>query len=622
MKLARLLIGNPIPKTKAEEEKISKTKALPILASDALSSVAYASGEILTVLITAGLAALQFSWEISIFIALLILVVGVSYKQAINAYPQGGGAYTVSRENLGRKVALIAAAALMIDYILTVAVSISAGILAITSAFPALYDHAVLLSIIAIILITWINLRGTRESATVFMFPTYIFVFMILLLVGIGIYQISTGHIAEFNYHHDDSFKAATQVLTLTLLLRAFSSGCSAMTGIEAVSNSVSIFKEPRDKNAAKTLMMLVILLIIMFLGIAYLALKLKVEPLNQEGVLSQLGHHIFGNGIGYYILQASTMLILLLAANTSFAGFPLLASMIAKDGYLPRQLQNVGDRLAFNNGILILAFFACILIIYSGANTSFLIPLYAFGVFLAFTLCQAGLVKVWYERRKKIPFWWLKALINTFGCICTAIALMVIIESKFTEGAWIVIIAMPLLFFIFYKIKKHYTDVDRELALSADEEIIRSAIAPKYKPKVIIPVSKLHKGSIAALNFARTLSDDITPVIVNVNQEQTDRLLKNWHDLNMPEELTVLESHYQSTLRPLIRIIHKTDTRDPEKGLTVVVLPRSQTNKWWHTLLHNQKTALFKMALAAVSRSEHRGQTRIIVEVPYQLHV
>ncbi|TNF69242.1 MAG: APC family permease [Gammaproteobacteria bacterium] len=623
MKLARLLFGNPIPKSKAEEEKLSKTKALPILASDALSSVAYATGEILTVLIAAGAAALVFSWQISIFIALLILVVGISYKQAIDAYPQGGGAYVVARENFGPKIGLIAAAALMIDYVLTVAVSISAGILAVTSAFPALGNHAVLFSLIAILLITWINLRGIRESASIFMLPTYLFIFMVLLLVLLGIIFMLTGYIHEFSYHSHNThaIEQASKALTLTLILRAFSSGCSAMTGIEAVSNSVSAFKPDRAKNAAKTLMTLITLLIIMFIGIAYLALKLKVEPLSSESVLSQLGHHIFGDGIGYYLLQASTMLVLLLAANTSFTGFPLLASIISRDGYLPKQLQNVGDRLAFGNGIVILAVLAAILIIHYDANTSALIPLYAFGVFLAFTLCQAGLVRVWFERRKRVGFWWFRALINAFGCVCTFIALVVIIESKFLEGAWIVIVAMPILFYIFYKIKQHYTCVEKELSLSTDEELLRSSLAPKTHPKVIIPLSRLHKGTIAAVNFARSISDDITPVTVNVNQEETDKLLRMWKLLNIPEELIVVKSSYQSTIRPLIRAIHKTDKRDPEKGLAIIVLPNAQTNRFWQSLLHNQKTALLKFALRAISRTEHVGETRIIVEVPYQLH-
>ncbi|MCF6766879.1 APC family permease [Thiotrichales bacterium 19S11-10] len=623
MKIARLLFGNPIPKSQADEEKLSKLKALPILASDALSSVAYATGEILTVLIAAGAAALVFSWQISIFIALLILVVGISYKQAIDAYPEGGGAYVVARENFGPKIGLIAAGALMIDYVLTVAVSISAGILAVTSAFPELGDHAVLFSLIAILIITWINLRGVRESASIFMLPTYLFVFMVLLLVSIGIFYMITGTIHEFSYHaHDvEAIEQASKALTITLILRAFSSGCSAMTGIEAVSNSVAAFKPNRAKNAAATLIILITLLVIMFIGIAYLALKLKVEPMASESVLSQLGHHIFGDGIGYYLLQASTMLILLLAANTSFTGFPNLASIISRDGYLPRQLQNIGDRLAFSNGIIILAVLASVLIIHYRADTSALIPLYAFGVFLAFTLCQAGLVKVWFERRKRVGLWWFKALINAFGCVCTSIALLVIVESKFTQGAWIVIVAMPILFYMFIKIKNHYDQVESELSLSTDEELLRTALSNSEKPKVVIPLSRLHKGTIAALNFARSISDDITPVTVNVNQEDTDKLLASWKALKMPEELVILKSRYQSTIRPLLRIIHKTDMRNPEKGLTTIVLPSAQTNRFWQSLLHNQKTALLKLALTSISRSEHVGETRVIVDVPYQLH-
>lgn len=623
MKLGRIFFGDPIPKAQAEEHALSKKHALAIFSSDALSSVAYATGEILTVLMLAGTAALAMSMHIAIFIAILIVVVGISYKQAIDAYPEGGGAYIVARENLGTFMGLLAAGALMLDYILTVAVSVSAGILAITSAFPEVQSHAELMAVIAIIFIMWMNLRGMKESASAFMWPTYAFVVVILSMIGIGLYRYLSGNLPPVDYSHaTDLMAPLTGVLTLTLILRAFSSGCSAMTGIEAVANGVMSFKKPRAKNASITLMVLIVLLISMFLGISFLAYKLELQPLTDQSLLSQIGHNIFGGGVFYYLLQTVTCLILLLAANTSFAGFPLLTSMISKDGYLPRQLQNVGDRLAFSNGILALAVFACVLIIIFQANTSALIPLYSIGVFLAFTLCQAGLVRVWYNRRREVKSWWIKASINSFGCLCTFIAVIVVIESKFFEGAWIIIIALPLLILMFYRIAHHYRLADQELSLSADTGLIETSLQKDTQLKVIVPVSKLHKGTIAALSFARKISPDITPVTININPEKTARLQKQWNELNFPEELVVLDSQYQSLSRPLIKFIRRTDLTEPQRGLAVLVLPKAETTKLWHTFLHNQKTALLRWGLKSVSKTETKGQARIIVEVPYQLTV
>ncbi|WP_395946961.1 APC family permease [Caedibacter taeniospiralis] len=623
MKLGRALFGDPIPKTQSEEQTLSKRNALAIFSSDALSSVAYATGEILTVLILAGTAALAMSMHIAIFIAILIVIVGISYKQAIDAYPEGGGAYVVARENLGTFMGLLAAGALMLDYILTVAVSVSAGILAVTSAFPSLQTHAELMAVIAIILIMWMNLRGVKESASAFMWPTYAFVIVILVMIGIGLFRYLTNDLPPVNYSRaTDLMAPITGVLTLTLVLRAFSSGCSAMTGIEAVANGVMSFKKPRAKNASITLMVLVVLLISMFLGISFLAAKLELQPLTDQSILSQIGHNIFGSGLFYYLLQTVTCLILLLAANTSFAGFPLLTSMISKDGYLPRQLQNLGDRLAFSNGIIALAIFACVLIIVFQANTSALIPLYSLGVFLAFTLCQAGLVRVWYDRRREVKSWWIKASINSFGCLCTFIAVLVVIESKFLEGAWIIIIALPLLILTFYRIYHHYRLADQELSLSADAGLIEASLQKKTELKVVVPVSKLHKGTIAALSFARQISPDVTPVTINIDPEKTARLQKQWQELNFKEELVVLDSHYQSLTRPLIKFIRRTDLTMPERGLAVLVLPKAETTKLWHSFLHNQKTALLRWGLKSVSKTETKGQTRIIVEVPYQLTV
>lgn len=621
MRIRRLFFGDPIPKTEAEEHALTKTHALAIFSSDALSSVAYATDEILRVLVLAGLAALSFSMHIAIFIAVLIIVIVISYKQAIDAYPEGGGAYVVARENLGRFMGLLSASALILDYILTVAVSVSAGTLAITSAFPVLTHSAVLMAILAIIVITWMNLRGMKESASAFMWPTYAFVLMVLVMVGLGVYRYLNGDLHPVHYESAKNLiHPITNTLTMALILRAFSSGCSAMTGIEAVANGVKSFKKPRAKNAAFTLMVLMILLISMFVGISFLAYHAHLRPLTDQSLLSQLGRVIYGNGVLYYALQLTTVLILLLAANTSFAGFPLLASMISEAGFMPKQLQNLGDRLAFSNGIMALAIFACILIITFHANTSALIPLYSIGVFLAFTLCQAGLVRVWYKRRREFKTWWIKTIINLFGCFCTLVATLVVVESKFLEGAWVILVALPLLIMVLYSIKKHYTFVDTELSVSADIGLIESSLRKLHQRKVVIPISKIHKGTIAALEFARQISTDVTPVVVNTNEEKIEKLKNLWQQLNFPEQLTVLESQYQSVTRPLIKFIRRQDLKDPERGLTVVVLPKAETGKLWHALLHNQKASLLRWGLKSAGKSGAKGQTRIIVEVPYQL--
>jgi len=621
----RLLLGDPIPRKNLDEQAISKVKALPILSSDALSSVAYATGEILTVLVLAGTTALSKMPHIAILISLLILIVAVSYRQAIHAYPKGGGAYTVARENFGVKMSLIAAGSLMIDYVLTVAVSVTAGVFSITSAFPILASHVVALSVIAVIIITWMNLRGVQESATAFMAPTYLFVAFTLLMIGVGIFRYFTHSFHPVQYTPTSDFFSyeGTAPLTTLLILRAFSSGCSAMTGIEAISNSVSVFQKPAAENAEKTLLYLAMLLITLFLGVSFLAFGLHIVPLNDQSVLSQMGHAIFGNGFLYYGLQVSTCLILLLAANTSFTGFPRLASLISRDGYLPRPLQALGDRLAFSNGIMILALLAIILIVLFDANTHKLIPLYSVGVFLAFTICQAGLIKVWWRRRKK--GWIFKLSINTFGAIATGIAVLVILDSKFTEGAWLFIVAMPIIMLMFYKIYQHYQTSDREMKVSYAELTREDEMATVVKPnapKVVVPLSKIHKGTLAALEFAFSLSDDVTAISIDIGEGDAAKLRKAWENCGFSDEqLVILKSPYLSVIEPLITRIRRIDLTNPEAGLAIVVMPKALPAKWWQNLLHNHHTFMLRHALYELGRTEYKGQARIIVEVPYQLH-
>ncbi len=617
--IRRLLVGRPINRNDISEQKVSVLQGLAIFSSDALSSVAYATEEMLQVLILAGIGALTFSTPIALAIVVLILIVGVSFRQAIQAYPNGGGAYVVARENLGKWASLIAAGALMIDYTLTVAVSVTAGIEAITSAFPSLFPYAIDLCILVVIVLTWMNIRGLRDSAKLLSLPTYLFILFMLVLIGVGFVKYLLGDLHPIVYSPTLHPTLMLHTIGVLLILRAFSSGCSAMTGIEAVSNGVTAFKTPASRNAQTALVLLIILLAVMFMGTTILSHILMVKPELTQTVLSQVGHAIFSNSWAYYGLQLSTCLILLLAANTSFAGFPILASMISRDGYLPKQLQNVGDRFAFSNGIILLALLAIILIILFNADTNALIPLYSIGVFLAFTLCQAGLVIAWHRRREKS--WFRKACVNGFGCLATAIASLVIIESKFMEGAWIVLVAMPILLYLFYRTSEHYLRINKLLTESLDDMPPIHWGYPDNDDPVVVPVSKLHRGTFAALEFAHNLSRNVIALAIDTHSDRTQKLQEDWIKFKIPSELLVLESPYQSTIQPLVRRISRLDKcqRDLEH-LTTVIVPKAIVRKWWHHLLHNQRTFLIRMALNHMSQQEFPGATRVFVEVPYYL--
>ena len=619
--MKRLILGNPIPNEKAESHKLGKFKALPIFSSDALSSVAYATGEIFTVLMVTGAAMFTLSLYIAVAVCILVLIVGISYRQVISAYPEGGGSYVVARENLGVMSSLVAAASLLIDYVLTVAVSTSAGILAITSAFPELESYAVIMAIIAVILLMWMNLRGIQESATVFMWPTYLFVLMILVMIGIGIYRYSIGDLSPADAEsHIKNLSNTAGILSITIILRAFSSGCSAMTGIEAVSNGVQAFEQPREKNARTTLLVLMILLIMMFGGITFLAVQLQLDPTSNESLLSQLSHSIYGSGALYYTLQGITCLILILAANTSFAGFPMLASVVSKDGFLPKQLENVGDRLAFSNGIIALAIIAIALIVIFDANTSMLIPLYSLGVFTAFTLCQLGMVIFWYRRREETKGWWSKAFINGLGCVATAITVIMVIESKFFEGAWIVAFAIPLVVWVSLIIKSHYETIDDELELKPEECIIPD-IGPSLKKKqVVVFLSSLHIGSLQAIKFAKRMSNNVVVVTVVNNSEKKEKIIKQWEQLNMQGELKVIETKFRSIVRPLLKFVDRCDAEHTGNELTTIVIPNAVTKRGWHRLLHNQKAHWIMSAIKTMSKEKHPGCYRVIIEVPYLL--
>jgi amino acid transporter len=616
LRLSRLIFGSPLHNAAAEGELLSKRRALAIFSSDPLSSVAYATEEILIVLIVAGSATLWLSLPIAGVICALIAIVAASYYQTLYAYPSGGGAYAVARANLGRWPGLLAAASLLVDYVLTVAVSVSAGVRAITSAFPALLPYTVAVCLLIVVFLTLANLRGMRESAAIFALPTYVFVGSILLMIVVGLYRLASGTLTPGAEPGQLLPAESFEQLSLLLLLRAFSAGCTAMTGIEAISNGVPAFRTPKARNAAISLVIMAVLLASMFIGITVLAHQFTTVPSDDESVVSQIARGVFGDGALYLLVQGSTMLILVLAANTPFAGLPSLASILARDGFLPRQLANRGDRLAFSNGILALAGLASVLLVAFRGDTHALIPLYAVGVFLSFTLSQAGMVRHWWRERGER--WVAKTWINGLGAMATGVALLVIVESKFLEGAWMIVLLIPVLLWLFGKIKRHYRATATQLSPRMGGLGEWLPWVAEFRPKVVVPVSRLHRGTLAALQFARALSDDVTAVIVDVDAKQTAQMQHHWRALRFKEELVVLESPYRSVVEPLIDYLETVDRRLPERGAAVVVLPEFLPARWWQNLLHNQSALLLKAAL--LFRRGPDGRNRIVVDVPYQL--
>jgi amino acid transporter len=585
--LKRLLVGKPIPSSMAHHERLSRVTGLAVLSSDALSSVAYATDFILATLVVAGVGAFSHAIPISLVIAALLAIVAFSYRQTIHAYPTGGGAYIVAKENISDRAGLIAAASLLVDYTLTVSVSISAGILAVTSAFPKLdvFRVEMCLGCLAILMIG--NLRGIRESGRIFAVPTYFFVVSIGVLVLVGIYKYFTGHIVPVQAALPAD--AGTSKLTTLLLLTAFANGCTAMTGVEAVSNGVPAFRPPESKNASATLVTMAVLAITMFVGITVLAHAYGVIPNASESGVSQLGRAIFGNGTVYYVIQAATMMILVLAANTAYADFPRLASIVARDRYLPRQFMNQGDRLAFSNGILVLSTFAAVLIIAFRGDTQRLLPLYMIGVFISFTLSQAGMVIHW--RKTKEPGWKTSALINGFGAVVTGVVLLIVAITKTLEGAWIVILLIPVIVLMFKKTRQHYDHVARQLTLRGYEP------APRAHNTVVMPIGGLQRAVVEALRYAETLSDDVRAVYVDIDPRATEQIQREWMQWGGTVKLIVLSSPYRSVMEPLLDYIKRVELERPN-GYVSVILPEFVPAKWWQHLLHNQSALLIKGAL------------------------
>jgi amino acid transporter len=599
----RWLVGPPIPSHLAHHERLSRVTGLAVLSSDALSSVAYATEEILRVLILVGASALTFSSPIAIVIATILAVVVFSYRQTIRAYPSGGGAYIVARENLGEMPALIAAASLLIDYVLTVAVSIAAGVAAITSAFPATFPFRVAITLGCVLILAVGNLRGIRESGRIFSVPTYFFVVGVAALCGLGAWHWATGTIVPVTA--PDAIAPIGRPLTLLLLLTAFSNGCTAMTGVEAVSNGVPAFRPPEAKNAVATMGTMAVLAIGMFLSITLLAQAYHVVPSPTETVLSQLGRGISGGrSLLYFAVQAGTTLILVLAANTAYADFPRLASILARDRFLPRQFMNQGDRLAFSNGILGLSAFAAVLLIAFRGDTNALIPLYMIGVFVSFTLSQSGMVVHWW--RLRTPRWRFSAVVNGVGAIVTGLVLVVVAVTKVLEGAWIILILIPLNVWLFRATKRHYDRVSAQLTLEA-----WTPDAERTENLVVVPISGVHRAVVQALDYAKTLSPDVRAVYVSLNAATTEEIRKSWAEWGRGVPLVVLESPYRSLMEPLLEYLD--NLRISRRAFITVVLPEFVPARWWHALFHNQSALLIKGALLFTPNT-------VVTSVPFHL--
>jgi len=617
------LIGRPLPTADAPHQTIGKLVGLAVFASDALSSTAYATQEILFILAFAGLGALDHAFPISMAIVVLLAIVTLSYEQVIHAYPNGGGAYIVARDNLGELAALVAGAALLTDYILTVAVSVSSGVAQLTSAYPAIFPYRVLISVTLVLFVMVINLRGVRESGAAFAIPSYFFLGMMALTVGVGFVRYLSGTLGAVVDPPPLEVTAA-QAITPFLLLRAFSSGTAALTGVEAISNGITAFREPRSRNAGITLLWMGGILGVLFLGITFLAHPIGAIPSEAETVISQLARTVFGGqGALYLGAIAATTLILIMATNTSFAGFPRLSALLGEDGFLPRQLAFRGSRLVYSRGIQALALIASLLIVLFQASVTALIPLYAIGVFLSFSLAQAGMARRWWKSGhlapgqeipsqgralRYEPRWKLKMGANGFGAVCTSVVMVVFAVTKFRDGAWIVLLLMPCLVGVFAYIHRHYRTLAADLSL---EDF--GPPPPITRHRVILPVSGVHRGTLAALRYARNLSDDVTAVHISLDPDEAERIQHKWELWGDGVRLVILDSPYRLLLEPLLGYIQEiADQRQPNETITIVV-PQFVPKHWWNNLLHTQAALMLRLALLFKPGI-------VITDVPYQV--
>jgi amino acid transporter len=608
----RVLVGKPLATADEGHQRLPKVIALAVFASDAISSTAYATEEILHVLVpVSGMEGLEYLIPIALVVVGLLAIVIISYRQTITAYPTGGGCYVVSKENLGVKPSLVAGASVLTDYVLTVAVSVSAGVAAITSAFPGLRDATVPICLVFIVLLTTINLRGLKESGRIFAVPTYVYVFALGALIVFGLVRSYSGDLTQLPVDEESLSEltnggALITGVTFFALMRAFSSGAVALSGIEAIANGVPAFKPPEARNAIRTLMAMGTILAVFFFGISVLAHRLQPTPSEHETLLSIMANAVFGDGtFMYFTLQAATAAILILAANTAFNAFPSMCGILARDRFLPTQLANRGDRLVYSNGIIILAIAASLLVIAFDGRTTALIPLYAIGVFTGFTLSQAGAVRHW--QRERTQGWRWKATVNAVGASATAIVALVVVVSKFTIGAWIPVVVIPLIIVFLLRIRRHY-----------DRVAARLAVPFGYKPRrhthtVVVPVGGVHQGVLAALTYARSLAPDrLIAVSVVTGPEEADRIQQLWEEHNLDIELQSLFSPYRELTQPVLEYLDELD-KEYTNDIITVVLPEFVLTKWYQQFLHNQSALLLKARLL------FRPNT-VVTSVPFHL--
>ncbi len=617
------LIGRPLQTADAPHQTIGKFIGLAVFASDALSSTAYATQEMLVILIMAGMGALHYSIPLTVGIVLLLTILTFSYEQTIHAYPDGGGAYIVARDNLGELPALIAAAALLTDYILTVSVSMSSGIAQVVSAFPVLFPYRVQIAIGFIAIVMLLNLRGVKESGKAFAIPTYIFVLLMYITVIVGLVRLAAGTLGLVENPPHLEVETFQQV-TAFLILRAFSNGTAAVTGTEAISNGITAFKEPRSKNAGITLIWMAVILGSLMMGISFLAYHIQAIPAESETVISQLARTVFANrGLLYLGVIAATTVILILAGNTAFAGFPRLGALVAEDGFLPRQLTYRGSRLVYSYGIVALAVISALLIVFFKASVTALIPLYAIGVFLSFSLSQGGMARRWWksgqlekgieiqERGSTLKYdagWKHKMIINGFGAIVTTVVMFVFAITKFSDGAWIIVLLIPLLVIIFWCIHLHYRGLANRLSLENYGSLPYLA-----RNRVIIPIAGVHRGTLEALRYAKTLSDDITAVHISIDASQAEKVREKWEVWGEGIRLLILESPYRLMVEPLLDYITEIHKQlNPNETITIVV-PQFIPKHRWNNLLHTRTADTLRRILL-------NWPEVVIIEVPYQV--
>lgn len=604
-----LIIGPSLPTQAATEERLNKVRALAAFSPDALSSIAYANQEIYLGLVIAGTAGLAYAWPIGLTITGLLVIVALSYYQTIHGYPSGGGSYIVARANLGTIPGLVAAAALLVDYVLNAAVSLTAGVAAVASAFPVILPYRTELAIALLVIITLINLRGLQQSGTIMAVPVYLFLVTYLSMILVGAIRLV---VEGPTPPATTPALPAVQPVTLILILHAFATGCTALTGIEAISNGVPAFRTPQAHNAGRTLIVMALLMGALFVGSIGLTQFLGVVAGPEETILSALARRLLGNGFFYLVIQFSTLGILAVAANTSFADFPRVSAILARDDFLPRQLRGLGDRLVFSNGIVLLAVATAVLIFVFSGDTHLLIPLFAIGAFLAFTLSQSGMVMHWYRERGQ--GWLVKAIFNGTGALATGTTLLIVAFSKFTSGAWITVLVIPLIVIGFGRVNRHYQRVRNQLTLHG----LPPSLRPAAPARVVIPISGVHRGMVNAVLFAESISSNVTGVYVELEPGSGAKVADDWKEWWPDLPIVVIPSPYRSLVGPLLEYLDRTDFEHNDGQLALVVLPEFVTAHWWENVLHNQTASLIKAALLYGRRRS--GGERVIVDVPYHL--